>query len=761
LNKDLQISLPKIEKQPVRVEQAPDGQYYFTIRDIPKPTSVAASSSPRSVAIYWDASLSRATANHELELQLLTGYLDTISNPVAVSLVVFRNVPEKTRTFLLPAHKGALLTALRAIKYDGGTQAGTIPKLKGRLDLALLFSDGLSTFGEEKPGPLGAPVYAVNSSKSSNHAFLRYLALRSGGAYINLNRTEVKSALASIGTNSFSFISAQAPGCNTCTIYPQVQVPIQGPFTVAGRLMTSVTQVVLNYGVGSRITHSRTFTINRSDAIKGNLLQRAWAQKKLDDLIIFPERNRDAISALGKEFSLVTPMTSLIVLEQLSQYVEHKIRPPASLPGMAAKYDAAMARLAKEKRQKEVSKLAHVLSLWQSRLTWYNTKFKRFYRVKKENKSSGQDSYGLGGGGRGAARISRSMSAPSPMRGRSRSMRMADPLSNRNVDEKSKEAGSAQPEASIKMEAWNPDTPYLKALKAARTGNRYTVYLSQRVKHGRAPAFYLDCADFFMKNKAKRLGLRILSNLAELELENPALLRVLAHRLNQIGELDLSILMFRKVLSLRPEEPQSYRDLGLVLERRADKHRSAASKKASAREDYSQALQLLAKVVMNKWQRFNEIEVIALTELNNIWPKAKAIGLTRLPVDKRLIKNLTMDVRIVMTWDADLTDMDLHVIEPSGEEAYYGHNRTEIGGLVTRDFTQGYGPEVYAIRRAMSGNYKIRTKYYGSSAAKLSGAVTLQVDVYTNYGRINQRRRSITLRLTKSKEEFLVGTIRF
>ena len=44
-----------------------------------------------------------------------------------------------------------------------------------------------------------------------------------------------------------------------------------------------------------------------------------------------------------------------------------------------------------------------------------------------------------------------------------------------------------------------------------------------------------------------------------------------------------------------------------------------------------------------------------------------------------------------MTWDADLTDMDLHVIEPSGEEAYYSHNRTRIGGMVSRDFTAGYG----------------------------------------------------------------------
>ena len=122
---------------------------------------------------------------------------------------------------------------------------------------------------------------------------------------------------------------------------------------------------------------------------------------------------------------------------------------------------------------------------------------------------------------------------------------------------------------------------------------------------------------------------------------------------------------------------------------------------------------------------------------------------------------LFLDIRIVMTWDADLTDMDLHVIEPSEDKAFFGHNRTTIGGLVSRDFTQGYGPEVYAIRRAMHGRYKIMTNFFGSSAAKLAGAVTLQVDVFTNYGRPNQKRKSITIRLTEKKETFTVGEIEF
>ncbi len=765
LTRDLRVSLPNIERRPVQVETGPDGKTYFTIRDVVKRAAAQVASSPRRIALYWDASGSRAKTSHAAELKLLNGYLNKLRKPVTISLVAFRNVADRPRHFRLPAQRKALTKALRTMRYDGGTQVGSVRRLRGRYDLVLFFSDGLSNFGVEKPPALGAPIYTINAATSANHSFLRYLALRSGGAYLNLNRTDVKVALRSIGAETFSFLSAHATGAEVSSLYPKVRVPVQGVFTLAGRLTAPVAKVTLNYGVGSRVTHRQTFTIQRKGAHRGKLLQRAWAQKKLDDLMIFPARNRDAIASLGKAYGLVTPATSLLVLEQLGQYIQHKIRPPASLPGMAKKYDAAMRRLARVKRRKEASKLSHVLALWKKRTTWYNTRFLRTYRhhLIAKNKSRGLG--GAGGSNDSTGRFRRRRSPRQEMRNRrgrvQRSGAVLRPLvaSSGAVAKKSK--SPARRSASIALQAWNPKTPYITALRAAPLYRRYAVYLAQRDKHGAAPAFYLDCANFFRRKNQKRLALRILSNLAELELENPALIRVLAHRLAQIGKLDLSVLMFRKALALRPEEPQSYRDLALVLARRADGRRRIVGRKHQAKADYAKALGLLAKVVMNKWQRFNEIEVIALTELNNLLPKARRLGVKKLPVDRRLIKRLTMDVRIVMNWDADLTDMDLHVIEPSGEEAYYGHNRTRIGGMVTRDFTQGYGPEVYAIRRAMRGRYTIKAKFYGSSAAKLAGAVTLQVDVYTNYGRRNQRRRSLTLRLTKKKDMFVVGNIRF
>ena len=165
----------------------------------------------------------------------------------------------------------------------------------------------------------------------------------------------------------------------------------------------------------------------------------------------------------------------------------------------------------------------------------------------------------------------------------------------------------------------------------------------------------------------------------------------------------------------------------------------------------------------NRWDRFNEIELIALMELNALLPQARAAGLAAkdVAVDKRLLALLDLDVRIVMTWDADQTDIDLHVIEPSGERVFYSHPRSTIGGLVSRDFTNGYGPEEYLLKKAMHGTYQVKAKFYGSSAAKLLGAVTIQLEIITNFARPTEARKSITLRLTEKKEMIDVGVVEF
>jgi uncharacterized protein YfaP (DUF2135 family) len=126
-------------------------------------------------------------------------------------------------------------------------------------------------------------------------------------------------------------------------------------------------------------------------------------------------------------------------------------------------------------------------------------------------------------------------------------------------------------------------------------------------------------------------------------------------------------------------------------------------------------------------------------------------------LDPRLLRNLPVDVRVVLTWDADNTDMDLWVIDPNGEKCFYGHRATYIGGHMSPDYTGGYGPEEFLLKRAQPGKYLVHVKYYGNQQQVIAGATTVQLDMTTDFGKAHAKTESITLRLQDAKEVIKVG----
>ena len=55
------------------------------------------------------------------------------------------------------------------------------------------------------------------------------------------------------------------------------------------------------------------------------------------------------------------------------------------------------------------------------------------------------------------------------------------------------------------------------------------------------------------------------------------------------------------------------------------------------------------------------------------------------------------DLIVTMMWNTDRTDVDLHILEPSGEECFYKNPNTRAGGRITADVTEGFGPEMYTL----------------------------------------------------------------
>nr|HMM68734.1 DUF2135 domain-containing protein [Dokdonella sp.] len=249
-------------------------------------------------------------------------------------------------------------------------------------------------------------------------------------------------------------------------------------------------------------------------------------------------------------------------------------------------------------------------------------------------------------------------------------------------------------------------------------------------------------ADLLFERRQDALGLRVLSNLAEMDLENRAILRILGYRLLQAGKARLAVPLFEQVRDLAPFEPQSFRDLGLAY---------------AAIGEPQKAADALYEVARREWDgRFAEIGLIALTEMNAlIATHAGAIDTSRF--DARLLRNLPVDLRVVLNWDADNSDMDLWVTDPNGERAYYGNRLTRQGGRMSADLTSGYGPEEFMLKAAMPGRYKVEANYYGNRQQLISGSVTLRLALITGFGTAQAREQSTILRLEDRQETVLVG----
>ena len=815
---DLVVALPNVKQRNVWVEKAADGRCYFALTDFPAvPEQSAVGAEPKHVVILWDASGSRASGDRQREIGLLRQYFSLLresqkASPIQVDLVLVRNEPGGPKRFVYPSDEfDRLFSELESVDYDGGSQLGAIRSIAGgeRPDFYLLFSDGISTFGRDTIHGLDAPVYCFSADAATDHAALAHLAAKTGGRYFNLKRLDDTRVIDAIGRSSYCFLEAKADEMAAGEMVPSMPEPLAGRFTLVGVLSGDEADVTLSYGHPGNPAKQASWHVSRSDAVEGSLLRRFWAQKRLAELLVNQRRNEPQIVELGKTYGLVTPFTSLIVLDSLEQYVEHEIMPPESLAEMREEYLRRIDTLEHQQRKQKADKLEAVLAMWQERVQWWQQEFQvpKNFKYKGEQEQGGRAFGALGGEAAPTsdAPMAEPPASPAPSPADPQEAPAAEDMfedsapaggANRDMegeasqDEASKsdeDAGRRAPGISVKE--WDPKTPYLEELRAAKPQAAWEVYMKNRDEFGDSPAFFLDCSDYFAGADQHELALRVLSNIAEMELENPAVLRVLGHRLAQTARFDLAILTFEEVLRLRPEEPQSYRDLALVVARRAQSRLELAAKlearagqkgsapvtgeikalqdraedlRARAQAEYRRSLNLLARVVMGEWDgRFEAIELIALTELNAILPAAQAAGVEAVPLDKRLVKLLDHDVRIVMTWHADNTDMDIWVIEPSSEKAYYGHNQTTIGGRVSNDFTGGYGPEEYTVRRAMPGVYKIQANYYGSSAVKLLGAVTVQVDVFTDHGRKTEQHKSLTVRLKEAEETVDIGEIEF
>ncbi|MFV0167280.1 VIT domain-containing protein [Empedobacter falsenii] len=752
--KSLIINLPKSPNNVESfVQKNVDGSVYFYANLL-----VDAKSQPKvwskNIGIIWDNSLSGLKRNHQKELEFLDKIISQQKNlNIEVSLLNFSL--EKSRFFQIKnGDWSELKKYLENVTYDGGTNYAKILPTNLKADEYLLFSDGISSFGSNIFN-IDKPFYTIASSPTSNYGVLKMIAQKVGGKFINLNENSVENAFKQINESSVQFLGIIN---NTAgEVYPISINDVNNGISIAGISQYPNAKLTMMFGRNGKVEFNKELDLSK--ATQNLEISKIWAQSKVNYLELNPEQNKTEIEEIGKQFSIVTSNTSLIVLENVSDYVKYKINPPAELQN---EFNRLSKQGFEQNETRKADLLKNAIAKAKELKEWWKKDFK--YIKPKYPKPVGDSTTYL------EETVQVNMVMPEPrttavmemessaeqamvvtangVRRESRSLGYAS--ANFVADKKMKDESSASvPE--IKIVNVKSDKEYMKLIEASK--NPYQTYLDLRNDYAETPAYYFDVATFFFQKKERETGLKILSSIADLGLEDAELYKMLAYKLKEIEEYQTELFITKKVLEWRPFDAQSYRDYALALQ---------------DNEQYQSALEYLYKVLTNDYSveittRDRDITEIIVPEVNNLISlHRKELNLSK--INKDIIVDIPVDIRVVMNWNKDMTDIDLWVTDPNGEKCFYGHRTTAIGGRMSEDVTQGFGPEQFMLKKAIKGKYKIETNFFGERQMSISGPTTISAEIYLMYSSGKQMKKMITFQNNKpnsSGEGILVGEFEF
>lgn len=748
--------LPAAQTPAVAFARHHSGETFVEILDRVPRASLRAPDA-RRIRIYWDRSLSRRDDNLAREIELVRRYLQAV-RPGAVDLITFASDRPGIATFEGAGLEDRVAAALKAVDYSGATSldglAGITAPPAGQ---CLAFSDGNINFSSAEAPRLGCVLYTVSSAPDADNAWLGAFARRSGGEHLDLEAMPVDQAVARLTGRSLR-ITGVSDGRRDLdyAVLPagEDEFRIVAPAPGSGQLAVRLSG-----------QEPRTYRVPATRPVNHDGLGALWARARLADMAAGPRPDEDVLQAFARRYSVADGSVVFIVLETAADYADAEIEPPASIgKTVMAEYRSILEDRAREKAAERKGRLDKIVNMWTDQVAWWEKAYiiprERLTPDGRSQRDARRDREG-GERSRESAAELRAPPPPPPPPAPPPPPVMAAPSADDVATEQVVVTGSritrgadGPPAISIEVGEWNPDRPYLKALEAAPADRFRETLRAQAKEHGDTPAFWFDVAEWLHRKGRTAEALAVVVNAIEAPGADTTTLTLLADRLMRYGQYDRAIWVYEKILELEPDRPQPHRNLGLALIARAEHQTRICAVATSVppgcgarAEDFQRGLDLLTKVIMTPWEgRYDGIELIALMEANRIVPVVRQQG-GKVDLDPRLIKLLDTDLRIILEWNTDHTDMDLWVDEPSGERAIYSHPRTVIGGRLSNDMTQGYGPEEYLLRRAMDGEYVVSANVYANDRLNPNGSTTIRARIFRNWGRPDQEEQVLDLEL--------------
>lgn len=696
----------------------------------------------KNIVLFWDTSLSMQNKNLATELNLLDNFINN-KKEININLVKFSNLVNSEKDFRIKNGQwNDLKQELVHTTYDGATSY--LPLLDAKYanyDAFLLFTDGYQNHAILRKD-ITKPLFVISSNART---YFQALALKSSSnksKFINLNKTSLKDALAQLGvvekrtiinytakkvvkkSINFNKVTGYIYGENKPLNGVNIKVVgknigavsnAKGFYKIAAKKNTKLTFSFLGFKTYSTIVTDSLLDVNlltnqtrlKTVAING----KAKELVKEDSKGLATEKNKKrgyAVQTLtGKNFS------------QIETTVDQSVRNKVSGVSLGQNSDLSTAII-----------------------RGYNTIIGNVYPLivldgvplRRADSSAGP----------GSPKVDLSFIDPNNvakinvLKGLAATNQYGA-LGRNGVIEIITKTGSYKKNgkkpidrALLQNNIYKETTgsnavilPYIKQLQSSKSVSKaYNKYLKLRNVYRKDIGFYFAVSDYFKQWSNNELSNRILSNVLELNYNNPKGLLALSFKYDANNNLKMKIYVDKRLLRLRPKNAQSFLDM-------ADNY--------VMQNNLTKAFYLYKSMLNNSIKNvdFTSVRKTVITSFKNIVQNNQNTLPTK-NIDATYFKRDNINARLYFEWSDPELNFEIQFVNPQKRYFSWTHAKDNDAQRIQEENTKGFTSEEFLLIDAAKGDWLINLTNLGTSAVKNQ---FLKLVVYKNYGTPKQTRK--------------------
>jgi tetratricopeptide (TPR) repeat protein len=306
---------------------------------------------------------------------------------------------------------------------------------------------------------------------------------------------------------------------------------------------------------------------------------------------------------------------------------------------------------------------------------------------------------------------------------------------------------------SVNLDSITPS--YINDYKQANSLNqaKNQFFKLQKEEYELSIPFYIESYNYF-KNIDKDFAVLILKMISQKAKDNPKALKTIAYKLEESGDYDQAKILYKRLLTIRPSDEQTYRDLALIYK---------------DTKEYELAASLYNKILKNKLSQANILglqETIVNEASHLYWTEMDKLVLTDFPlktlktfVPKNDWNNFGYDYRIVFDWNDPAVEFNIQFVDPKKKYFNWSHTIIDDKEILEDELNYGYNTEEFIIEKSDKGKWIVNIENF--SIEDDSNPTYMKYTVYKNYGRPNEIRKVEVLDLSKLKQKVTLDILSY